>query len=179
MLNSAQRSLVKAFEPSSCAAACGRPEGLDAGLHQIVHETCDEGRFRPHHHEVDRHGAAEVDDRLMVGYIERHIGAMLRRAGIAGGDQKPVAERARGKGPGKSMLAAAGTDQKNVHAVAPSHDDASALRASDSKVECLLGDIRCSSSGAFHRRGAEPRRRPFLSLKHIEPGMVIRLAEVI
>ena len=115
MPNSAQRSLVKAFEPSSCAAALLGPKALMPAAVQIVDEARDEGRFRPDHDEVDLHHPAEIDHRRMVGHVEHHIGAVLRRAGIAGGDEKLVAERARREAPGQSMLPSAGTDEKDVH----------------------------------------------------------------
>ena len=106
-----------AFELRGCLAGA---EGLDAGSFQIVHETRDEGRLRPDHDEIDRHRPAEIDHGAMVRHVQHHIGAVPRRAGIAGSDEEPVAERARREAARQSMLPSAGTDEKNVHGLGPS-----------------------------------------------------------
>ena len=85
---------------------CSGPKALMPAALEIVDEARDEGRFGPDHHEVDRHGAAEVDHGAMIRHVEHHIRAVLRGAWIAGGDEEPVAERARRKAPGQSMFAA-------------------------------------------------------------------------
>ena len=77
MPNSAQSSLVKAFEPSSCAAALARPEGLDAGGGKIVDEAGDQRRLRADDDEIDRLRPAEGDDRGVVGDVERDIGRRI------------------------------------------------------------------------------------------------------
>ena len=59
MPNSAHRSLVKAFEPSSRAAALRRAEGLDAGRREVVDEAGDERRLRSDHDEVDRRSSRQ------------------------------------------------------------------------------------------------------------------------
>ena len=103
---------LRAFE---LRGGLARSEGLDAGRRQIVDEAGDEGRFRPDHDEIDLHHPAEIDHRSMIRHVEHHIGAVLRGAGIAGSDEKLVAERARREAAGQSMFPSAGPDEKNVH----------------------------------------------------------------
>ena len=45
--------LVKPLEPSSCAAASARPESLDAGSGEIVHDAGAERRLGSDHHQID------------------------------------------------------------------------------------------------------------------------------
>ena len=52
----------------------------------------------------------------MVGDVERDAFGLLRDAGIARRAEQPVGQRARRKLPRQRVLAAAGTEEKNVHA---------------------------------------------------------------
>jgi hypothetical protein len=47
--------------------------------------------------------------------IERNAGCVLRDAGIAGGAEQPIDQRARRHLPGERMLTPAGAEKKNVH----------------------------------------------------------------
>ena len=51
---SAQRSLVKPFEPSSCAASRLGPKTAMPAAREIVDEAGDQRRLRPDHDQVDR-----------------------------------------------------------------------------------------------------------------------------
>ena len=104
----------RAFEPRRLPA---RPERLDAGGFEIVDDAGAERRLRPDHHEGDVMRAAERDHGFVVGEIERDELAVLRDAGIAGRTIKPLHQRARRNLPRQRMLAAAGTEQENVHGI--------------------------------------------------------------
>ena len=63
---SAQRSLVKPLEPSSCAGGLRRAEHFDARRFEIVGEPGDQRRLGPDHHEADVVLLAEADHRRMI-----------------------------------------------------------------------------------------------------------------
>ena len=83
MANSVQKSLVKPLEPSSCAAAFGRPEHLDPGRGEIVGQTGHQRHLRSYHHKADIAITAEGDDGGMVGGIECHALGHLGDSGVA------------------------------------------------------------------------------------------------
>ena len=115
----AQRSLVKPFDPSSWAAALDGPKTLMPAALQIVGDPGDERRLRPDHDEVDRSFPAEGGDGGVVGDIERDQFGFLGDAGIARRGVELGQHRRGGELPGQRMLAAAGPDEKNIHAVRP------------------------------------------------------------
>ena len=115
MPNSAQSSLVKAFEPSSCAAARRGPNALMPAARKIVDEAGHQRRLGADHHETDRLRPAEGGDRGVVAGIEGDVGPALRRAGIARRDEEPVAQGTAGDLPGERVLAPARADEKDVH----------------------------------------------------------------
>ena len=51
----------------------------------------------------------------MVLHVERRVRAALRRAGVAGRDEEPVAQGARRERPGQRVLASAPADEEDVH----------------------------------------------------------------
>jgi len=75
----------------------------------------DQRSLGPHHHKVDLLILAERDHRLVVGEVERDAFRLLRNAGIARRAIKLVRQRARGDRPGERVLAAAGTENEDVH----------------------------------------------------------------
>ena len=103
-----------AFEPRG---RLGRAEGLDAGGFEVVDDAGAQRRLGPDHDEIDAVSAAKGDHSRMVGEIERDALRLLRDAGIAGRAEQPVGERARGHFPGQRVLAPAGAENEDVHAV--------------------------------------------------------------
>ena len=80
---SAQRSLVKPFEPSSLGRRRGWTEHFDAGGFEIVGETGDQRRLGPDHHEADVLLLAEADYGIVIRHIEGDALGNLRDPGIA------------------------------------------------------------------------------------------------
>ena len=68
---SAQRSLVKPFEPSSRAASRLGPKAAMPAAREIVGDPGDQRRLRADDDQVDLSGAAETDHRTVVGDVER------------------------------------------------------------------------------------------------------------
>ena len=93
MPNSAQSSLVKAFEPSSCAAARRGPKALMPAAARSSTRPATSGASGPTTTRPIASVPAEGGDRGVVGDVERDVGPALRRAGIARRDEEPVAER--------------------------------------------------------------------------------------
>src|SRR5208282_2644251 len=67
------------------------------------------------HHEVDGLGAAERDNRAVIGTLERHAFGFARDACIARCAIDPLDQRARRDLPGERMLAPAAADEEDVH----------------------------------------------------------------
>ena len=82
---------------------------------KVIRKARHQGRFGANHHKADVLGTAEGDDGLMVSYLQVHVAGDLVDAGIAGGHEELVAQRACGDGPGQGVFASAGADQQNVH----------------------------------------------------------------
>ena len=103
---------LRAFELRGLFA--GRKAGNAGGPHVVAearHHFCigaDDDEV--HGHELD-----EIEDRLVVGDIERDVLANLGGAGIAGRDEELFGVPGLRQLPRQSMLAAAGTDQQNAH----------------------------------------------------------------
>ena len=115
MLFALHRSLVKPLEPSSCAAALLGPNALMPAAARSSTMPAQSGASGPTTTSAMSLRAAECDHRRMVGRIERDQFAFLRDAGIARRAVELVDQRARRDLPGQRMLAAAGTEQENVH----------------------------------------------------------------
>ena len=94
-----------------------RPERLDPGGCEIVHNTLAHRAFRPNDDEIDVIRSAERDHRLMVTGIEGGKLGLAGDPGITWGAKKPLHQRTRGDFPGQRMLAPAGADEKDVHAI--------------------------------------------------------------
>ena len=62
---------------------------------------------------------AEINHRFVIVRIKRHIGAALRGAGIAGGDEEFFQTRAFGQCPGQSMFASPRSDKQHIHGSGP------------------------------------------------------------
>ena len=116
MLLARHRSLVKPFEPSSCAADFVGPNVLKPAASRSSDQPGDQRRLRADHDEVDLVGLAERDHRGVVGDVERHALGLLRDAGVARRADEPVGQRAGGELPGQRVLASAGAEEENVHA---------------------------------------------------------------
>ena len=76
--------LGEAFGAFELRGGAARPEGLDAGRFQIVHDAGAERRFRADDDEVDAVAAAKRDHRRMVGDIEGDAFGFVGDSGIAG-----------------------------------------------------------------------------------------------
>ena len=77
---SRHNSFVKAFDPSSCAAARLGPKALYARSREIVDDAGNQRRLRADNHEADPHRAAELHDGGMIRDVQHHVGAELGRA---------------------------------------------------------------------------------------------------
>jgi len=93
----------------------GRAEGLDAGGFEIIDNAGDQRHFRADDDEVDFRFLAEGDHGLVVGDVECDAFGFLRDAGIAGGAVELRHQRTGGDLPGQRVLAAAGTENEDVH----------------------------------------------------------------
>ena len=113
--NSAQRSLVKPFEPSSCAAAFDGPNTLILARGEIVGKPGHQRHLGSDHDKADVVLAQKRDDGGVVGDVERHALGHLGDAGVAGRAIELAQQGAARKGPGQRMLAAAGADEEYVH----------------------------------------------------------------
>ena len=78
---------------------------------EIVHNPGDQRCLRTNNHKADMFLSAEGDDVLMISNVQRHICAVLRRAGIARCDKKMIEQRALGQFPGQGVFTSARTDQ--------------------------------------------------------------------
>lgn len=108
---------VKAFDPSSRAAA-GRPEAGDARCLQVIGKAGDEGSLGTDDHQVDALGLAEIENVLMV--IEIEVDVVRRGSCVSRSDkQPPIGFTQQGHRDG--VLAAARTQQQNVHPSTPSN----------------------------------------------------------
>src|SRR5262249_55311398 len=105
---------LRAFEPSG---GLRRTERLDARGLEVVDGAGAGRRLRGDHDEVDLVDLAEGDHQLVVGDVERYAHRLLGDAGVARRAPQLVGERARGDLPGQRMLAAAGAEEKDVHAL--------------------------------------------------------------
>ena len=110
--------LGEAFGAFELRRRPARPESLDAGGGEIVHDAGAERRLGSDHHQVDFLRSAERDHRAMVGGIERHHLAFARDTGIARRADEPSHERARRHFPGQRMLTPARAKKENVHGCA-------------------------------------------------------------
>ena len=84
MPNSAHRSLVKPFEPSSCAAACFGPKHFDSRRREIIYQAGDQRRFGADDDEIDGVIRAKANDGSMIADGKRDALGDLRNSAVPG-----------------------------------------------------------------------------------------------
>ncbi len=97
-----------------CGGAA-RPESLNAGGLQVVHDAGAQRRFRAHDHEVDAIRPAKRNHFAMIRNVEGDALGLMRDAGISRCTEKPVRQRTCRHLPGERMLASAGSEEQNIH----------------------------------------------------------------
>ena len=115
MPNSAQRSLVKPFEPSSCAAARRGPNALMPARGKIVDEAGDQRRLGADHHETDRLARQKA---AIAAWSPGSRATLVPHCAVPGlpGAMKSRSHRELpSELPGERVLAPARADEKDVH----------------------------------------------------------------
>ena len=158
MLLALHRSLVKPFEPSSRAAHLLGPNVLMPAASRSSTMPATSGAFGADHDEIDLLVLGEGDHRRMVRDVERDAFRLLRDAGIAGRAIELVRERARRHLPGQRMLAAAGTEDQDVHETSAGLQGCSPFGVAWSLGPCKQIRPRCLKHAAQQRRGMDRLR---------------------
>ena len=112
---SAQRSLVKPLEPSSCAAARDGPNALMPAASRSSARPATSGASGPITTSPMSFSLQKPMTASMVGDVERHAFGDLRDPGIARRAIEPIEQGALLELPGERMLAAAASDQQHIH----------------------------------------------------------------
>jgi hypothetical protein len=111
---------LRAFEPSG---SCARPERLDAGGLQTVHQPQHQRQLGADYHKVDRPLLCQGDDAVEIVHPQRHTLGYFRDPGIAWSAADACHGRRGSQRPAQRVLTAAGADDEDVHAMAPSPDE--------------------------------------------------------
>jgi hypothetical protein len=101
-----------AFQDRACGAGAKR---LDPGGLEAVGQAGDQRHFRPDHDETDVVGLGERHQLVRLARRERHAVRDRRDARISRGAIKLAEDGAGRQGPAQGVLAAAGTDDQDVH----------------------------------------------------------------
>ena len=112
---SAQRSLVKPFEPSSCAAARVGPKAAMPAAARSSTIPATSGASGPTTTKPMPVAPAEADDGSVVGDVEGDELGDLGDAGIARRGVELGQPRRLGQLPGQRVLAPAGADEEDLH----------------------------------------------------------------
>ena len=111
----AQRSLVKPFEPSSCAAAFDGPKTRMPAARRSSARPATSGASGPTTTRSIARSRQKSATAAMVRDVERHAFGLFGDAGIARRDEELRQQRRRRQLPGQRMLAAARADEEDVH----------------------------------------------------------------
>ena len=111
-------SFENAFEPSIRAAAGAGAEHGDADVAKLVCEPRDERRLRADDDEIDSELACERHERCLVVGVHRMALRERRDARVAGRSVQLAQARAARERPRERVLAAPGSDDEHLHAVA-------------------------------------------------------------
>jgi hypothetical protein len=103
---------LRALQPGGGPA---RPEGLDAGLRQVVDEAGNQRRLGADHDEVRCRACAEGRNGAMVGDVEADALGNSAIPALPGAQYERAKQRARRDRPGQRMLPPARTEKKDVH----------------------------------------------------------------
>ena len=110
------RSLVKPFDPSSCAAAALGPNTAMSGSAQRIGDPGDQWRFRPDHDQVDaQRCASEVTTAAGSQGSPSTHSAQRAMPGLPGAASSLLAARRLPKPPGERIFAPARAQQQNIH----------------------------------------------------------------
>ena len=111
------RSLVKPFEPSSCAAAALGPNTAMPAVAQRIGDAGDQRRFRPDHDEVDAFALRASSHDRVAGRTGRSATHSAQRAmpGISRRGDQPIAARRLPKPPRERIFASARPQEQNIH----------------------------------------------------------------
>ena len=161
MPNSAQRSLVKPFEPSSCAAACDGPNTLMPPPARSSASPATSGASGPTTTKPMSFSRQKLDHAAWSPTSSRHAVGDLGDAGIARRADRAGRSSGLAELPGQRVLAPARADQQDVHG-APLQklwkSASSGLR--HAACSCIHATRRSSEQAGENRGSMAARRHP-------------------